>query len=43
MKTFTMEGYGSDVGVSPRAISELFERINSVSDNWSYTVCQRWE
>lgn len=33
-----MEGYGSDIGVSPRAIDEVFSVINGCSEDWSYTV-----
>jgi kinesin family protein C2/C3 len=33
-----MEGYGENIGVSPRAISELFRVIDSISEDWEYTV-----
>ena len=33
-----MEGYGSDIGVSPRAIDELFRIINGSTEDWSYSV-----
>jgi hypothetical protein len=26
-KTFTMEGYGKDIGVAPRAIAELLNQV----------------
>lgn len=34
-----MEGYGSEIGVSPRAIDELFRVIEGSVEDWSYTVC----
>ena len=37
-KTFTMEGSPSNPGVSPRAVSELFALVDSMSAEWSYTV-----
>ena len=37
-KTYTMEGYGTDIGVSPRAIDEVFNVINGCTEDWSYTV-----
>jgi kinesin family protein C2/C3 len=36
-KTYTMEGSQSDPGISPLAISELFNVIQSM-DNWSYQL-----
>lgn len=33
-----MEGYGSDIGVSPRAISELFRLVHEMEDNWTFTL-----
>lgn len=33
-----MEGYGTDIGVSPRAIDEVFNVINGCTEDWSYTV-----
>ena len=36
-KTFTMQGYGNQHGVSPRAISELFNQVQSMS-NWQFTL-----
>jgi kinesin family member C2/C3 len=38
-KTFTMEGYGDAIGVSPRAINELFQQINgSLASEWTYQI-----
>jgi kinesin family protein C2/C3 len=40
-KTYTMEGTRGDsehVGVSPRAISELFNLIESMQSDWTYTL-----
>lgn len=33
-----MEGYGNDIGVSPRAIEELFRVIDGSVEDWSYNV-----
>ena len=33
-----MEGYGDNPGVSPRAIHEVFRAIESMSEDWNYTV-----
>lgn len=32
-----MEGYGDNIGVSPRAISELFNQVGQLED-WEYTL-----
>ena len=37
-KTFTMEGYGEEKGVSPRAIYELFNQLNSLQSDWGFTL-----
>jgi hypothetical protein len=37
-KTFTMEGSAGNRGVSPRAIAELLGQIESMKDNFVYTV-----
>jgi hypothetical protein len=37
-QTFTMEGYGTDIGVSPRAIDEVFRVVNNSVEDWTYTV-----
>lgn len=37
-KTYTMEGYGNNKGVSPRAINELFQQIESTKETSSYTL-----
>lgn len=37
-KTFTMEGYNGNIGVSPRAISELINQVEKMQDNWDYTL-----
>jgi hypothetical protein len=34
-----MEGYGDAIGVSPRAINELFQQINgSLASEWTYQI-----
>lgn len=37
-KTFTMEGHTSDLGVSPRAVSELFVIVEKLKRDWSYVL-----
>jgi kinesin family protein C2/C3 len=37
-KTFTMEGSPGNIGVSPRAVNELFRVIDSTAEDWVYTV-----
>jgi kinesin family protein C2/C3 len=37
-KTFTMEGYGANIGVSPRAINELFHQIEGVKESSTYSL-----
>lgn len=37
-QTFTMEGYGADKGVSPRAVAELFSIVDSSKKDISYTL-----
>jgi len=37
-KTFTMEGYGEDKGVSPRAVNEIFRLVRDLEDDCTYTV-----
>jgi kinesin family protein C2/C3 len=37
-KTFTMEGYGSNIGVSPRAINELFNQIEGLKESCTYSL-----
>ncbi len=38
LKTYTMEGYGSNVGVSPRAIMELFSQVEAAKDTTEYML-----
>jgi hypothetical protein len=33
-----MEGYGADIGVSPRAIAELLNQVNLLSKDWNYSL-----
>jgi hypothetical protein len=33
-----MEGYGPDKGVSPRAVAELFNIVESSKNEWSYAL-----
>lgn len=33
-----MEGYGTDYGVTPRAINELFNHTENLKGEWSYTM-----
>lgn len=33
-----MEGYGSDYGISPRSIDELFKLVDSMQASWSFTL-----
>ena len=33
-----MEGYGEEKGVSPRAIYELFNQLNSLQSDWAFTL-----
>lgn len=37
-KTYTMEGYGNDIGVSPRAISELLKQVEQLQQDWDYKL-----
>lgn len=37
-KTHTMEGYGDQIGVAPRAVHEVFRMIDSMSEDWKYDV-----
>ena len=40
-KTFTMEGVSGDdelKGITPRAVDYIFDRINSTSEAYEYTV-----
>lgn len=38
LQTYTMEGYGPDKGVSPRAVAELFNIVESSKNEWSYAL-----
>ena len=38
LQTYTMEGYGPDKGVSPRAVAELFNIVESSKSEWSYAL-----
>jgi kinesin family protein C2/C3 len=33
-----MEGYGSDKGVSPRAVAEVFRIVSELAEEWTYTL-----
>jgi kinesin family protein C2/C3 len=33
-----MQGYDDQKGVSPRAIEELFRKIDEMKDEWSYNL-----
>jgi hypothetical protein len=33
-----MEGYGKNIGVSPRAIAELFDQIKQLEETWNYSL-----
>ena len=38
-KTFTLEGEGGNIGVLPRAIEHLFEKLQSSQERESLAVC----